>query len=164
MPFRSDTLRGSVLDRIRQTLRAVWRRMRGGELSPGRAAASVAVGLFIGVLPLFGLHGGLCALICLPLRLDLVVAYAASNISNPLMAPFILLAEVEIGSFLLTGSLLGLSVAALEERGVAQVATQLALGSVVFASLVAPLGAGITWWMVERVRRRRAVADSNVAP
>jgi uncharacterized protein (DUF2062 family) len=37
-------------------IRALWRRLRGGDQSPGRVALAVAVGLFIGSLPLYGLH------------------------------------------------------------------------------------------------------------
>ena len=49
-------------------------------------------------LPLYGLHFPLCLAVCLPLQLDVVVAYLAANISNPLVAPFLVTAEVEIGS------------------------------------------------------------------
>ncbi|MGH7328291.1 MAG: hypothetical protein ACREJX_08065, partial [Polyangiaceae bacterium] len=50
--------------------RAAWRRLRGGELTPARAAFSIGVGLAIGVTPLYGFHLPLVLAICLPLGLD----------------------------------------------------------------------------------------------
>jgi uncharacterized protein (DUF2062 family) len=66
-------------------------------------AVSVFVGTYIGCQPLYGLHLVLCLLLCLPLRLDAVVAYLAANISNPLLAPFLLFAEAEAGAWLVLG-------------------------------------------------------------
>src|SRR5689334_19523833 len=45
---------------LRTALRAGWQRLRGGELSPRRAAASVGVGIFVGCFPLYGLQTLLC--------------------------------------------------------------------------------------------------------
>ena len=80
----------------RQRLRDAWRRLRGGELTPGRAAASVAIGIAVGVTPLWGVHWALVLAICLPLRLDAGVAYLASNVSLPFFAPFITFAEIAV--------------------------------------------------------------------
>ena len=77
---------------------AIWDTLRGGELSPERLALSLWVGTFIGCQPIYGLHLVLCALVCLPLRLDVVLAYLAANISNPLLAPFLLFLEFEVGT------------------------------------------------------------------
>src|SRR6187431_3518064 len=88
---------------LRRNWTLIWRRLRGGRQSPARVALAVALGLFIGCLPVYGLHFLLCLLVCLPLGLDLVLAYLVANISNPLIAPFLITLEVEIGSLLSTG-------------------------------------------------------------
>ena len=74
----------------------LWRRLRGTRQSPARVAEAVALGLFIGCLPLYGLHFLLCLSICVPLGLDLLICYLVANISNPLVAPFLVVLEVEL--------------------------------------------------------------------
>ncbi|HWA76021.1 MAG TPA: DUF2062 domain-containing protein [Polyangiaceae bacterium] len=120
-------------------LGALWRALRG-QGSPSRLGLSVGVGLFIGCQPLYGLHLPLCLLVCLPFRLDAVVAYLAANISNPLVAPFLLFAEVELGSLLLHGKLVGFDLATARATGIAGFAEQAALGSVLLGAVLAVAG------------------------
>lgn len=101
------------------------------------------MGLFIGCLPLYGLHFPLCVLVCLPLRLDLLLAYLAANISNPFIAPFLTVAEVEVGSMLLTGKWVEFNLEAARRTGVAGFVAQAALGSVVVG-----LGLGLVGGLV----------------
>lgn len=89
-------------------VKAAYARLRGGELTPARAAASVFVGVLVGTTPLYGLHFLLVMGICVPLRLDTAVAYVASNVSLPIFAPFINIAEIELGAWLRTGALIHL--------------------------------------------------------
>jgi uncharacterized protein (DUF2062 family) len=157
---------------LREKLRLLWRRLRGGELSRGRASGSIAVGLFIGCLPLYGLHLPLCLAVCLPLRLDVVAAYVAANISNPLFAPFLVTAEVEVGSLILTGQALGFDVERARQNGVSGFMLQAAVGSLVVGSLLAACGAAVTWVVTARRAAnsakegaiRRAVARYRAAP
>ena len=88
---------------MKSFLLRVWRRLRGSPGRPARSALAVAVGLFIGVQPVYGLHLVLVLAICLPLELDAVLSYLVANISNPLVAPFLVFAEVEVGAYLTTG-------------------------------------------------------------
>ena len=78
-------------------------------MSAGRVAASVALGLFIGCLPIFGLHLPIVLLLCLRFRLDGALAYVAANVSNPFIAPFLFTSEVQLGALLLDGHLLDVS-------------------------------------------------------
>lgn len=120
--------------------RRLFNRLRGGRLEPWRAGFSVAVGLFVGVQPLYGLHLPLCLLICLPLRLDFLLAYAAANISNPLFAPIIVLSEIQLGSLVLDGKLLAIHVSQLKGRGAAHLAGQLGIGAVMLGVILSTLG------------------------
>ena len=149
----------------RESLRRLWRRLRGGEFSPTRLSLSVAVGLFVGAQPLYGLHLPLCALVCLPLRLDLVAAYLAAQISNPVLAPLLVVLEVNVGSLLLTGQHAPLDLARARETGVSGFAAQAAVGSVIVGALLAAVGAGLAFVVAHRVRRRdRAHPDDALAP
>ncbi len=138
----------------------MWKRLRGGELGPGRAAASVGVGLFVGCLPVYGLHLPLCLGVCVPLRLDGVVAYVAANISNPLVAPFLLTLEVETGALLLTGRPAPFDVARARAVGISGFAAHAVLGSLVVGTLLALLGAVVAWALAARGGR---AAEPEVA-
>lgn len=136
-------------------MRDAWKRLRGGELTPRRAAASVAIGLLIGATPLYGLHLVLVVGVCLPLRLDAPVAYLAANVSNPFIAPFINFAEIETGSFLRTGHAADISVEALRANGIGPYLRDVVLGTLAFAPGLAAVGGALTWAGVALVRRLR---------
>jgi len=87
----------------KEELRRVWCDLRGPAASPGRAAAAVALGMFIGCQPVFGVQTPLVLVLCLWLRLDALVAWIAANVSNPFFAPFLLTGEVWVGGSLLEG-------------------------------------------------------------
>lgn len=72
-------------------------------MSPARLGASVAMGLAIGCLPIFGLHLLLVIALALRFRLDGAIAYLAANISNPFVAPFLFTFEVQVGAVVLDG-------------------------------------------------------------
>ncbi len=134
----------------------VWQRLRGGTLSPGRAGLSIFVGLFIGCQPLYGLHLPLCLLVCLPFRLDFVLAYLVANISNPFVAPFLLMIELEIGSWLIDGVPLALDVTRASELGLGRLAWQTFLGAQVLGAALAGAGAALGFVAVRSWQGRRA--------
>lgn len=123
-----------------QRLTAGYRRLRGGQLSPGRFAASVALGLFIGCLPLYGAHFFLCAGLGMALRLDVLISYAAANISIPPMIPLLLFSSAQLGSLILRGEWLHLSFEEFRVQELAKIGVALGVGSVVLGGLVASMG------------------------
>ena len=137
--------------------RGLWRRLRGTRGSALRAASAVALGLFIGCQPLYGLHFVLVLAVCLPLRLDALLAYLAANISNPLVAPFLIFSEVEVGAYLSTGNFVAFDVAQARATGAAGFARQLLVGGVAVGALLALLGFGLAWLIASR-------RDSLTAP
>ena len=121
---------------------------------PWRAAASVAVGLAIGVTPLWGLHFWIVLGVCIPLRLDARVAYLAANISLPFIAPFLTLAEIQIGAFARSGHVLPMiDVGALKAHGARAFAQDLVLGIALFAPAVALAGGALTYALARKWRR-----------
>lgn len=133
----------------------LWRRLRGGGLTRARAAASVGVGLWVGCLPLYGLHFPLCLAITLPLSLDLVLAYLAANVSNPLFAPFLVYAEVQVGALLLDGHFAPFSLEHARAAGVTGFLTQALVGSLAVGTTLGLVGAAITLLVVRRERPPR---------
>ena len=138
---------------VRAKAKIAWERLRGGELTPWRAGASVAVGLAIGVTPLWGLHLLLVLAACLPLRLDAPVAYLAANISMPLIAPFLSAAEIEIGAFVLTGHGLPAHFADVRAQAAGLFAKELFAGTLVFSPSIALVGGALTFLGVRGARK-----------
>jgi uncharacterized protein (DUF2062 family)/SAM-dependent methyltransferase len=138
---------------LRRSIARIWRRLRGERRSPARVAAAVATGLFIGVLPLYGLHFLLCLLVCLPLELDFVATYLAANISNPFVAPFLITLEVEVGSLITTGQHAAFTLARAKQTGILGFAWQAGVGSVFVGLAFAAIG-GSTAYVVARGRKR----------
>jgi uncharacterized protein (DUF2062 family)/SAM-dependent methyltransferase len=103
---------------FREELRRAWRELRGVQPSPARTAVAVALGLFVGSIPAFGLHTPVVMTVCLLLQLDAVLAWVASNISNPFFAPFLITAEVQVGARILDGKFLYISPDLVREKGV----------------------------------------------
>ena len=135
---------------MKALLLGLWQRLRGTPGSPLRAAVAVAVGLFIGCQPLYGLHLPLVMLVCLPLKLDAVLAYLAANISNPLVAPFLIFSEVEVGAYLTTGQFVAFDVQQARAGGALAFARQLFVGGLVVGGAIASCGFGLAWFFASR--------------
>lgn len=88
-------------------LRAKVHEILSANLTPAGIGWAVGIGLFIGALPLYGVHIGVCLVTARLLRLNEAVMYAAANISNPLFAPFLIAAEIEIGEYMRYGKVGG---------------------------------------------------------
>ncbi|HEY4117538.1 MAG TPA: DUF2062 domain-containing protein [Byssovorax sp.] len=88
---------------VREELKRGLHELRGGSATPSRLALAVAVGLFVGSLPIFGCHLPILLGLCLYLQFDGAVAYLAANVSNPFVAPALLTLEVEVGAYVKTG-------------------------------------------------------------
>ena len=66
-------------------------------VEPGRLAAGVALGVFIGMTPFYGLQTILAIALAGLLRLNITAVVLATQISNPAFAPFIIAASVWLG-------------------------------------------------------------------
>ncbi len=138
----------------RRALARIWRRLRGTRQSPARVALAVALGLFIGCLPLYGLHFLLCALLCLPFGLDLLLCYLVANISNPFVAPFLVTLEVEVGSLVTTGQHAAFTLARAKQTGVLGFLWQAGVGSVFVGSGLGALGSAVAYAIASKRQQR----------
>jgi len=73
----------------------------GSDDSPEKKALSVALGLFIGLSPLWGFHTIIVIFLAIVLKLNKVIAFAFSNISLPPFIPFVFLASLTTGYWVL---------------------------------------------------------------
>lgn len=131
--------------RFRRTLAELHVRLRTEGESPPRQAAAIGVGLFIGCTPLYGFHFPLCVLAARVLRLSQLKTYLASNVSLPFIAPFLVIAELEVGRFLRGAPPLALHPSQLRTMPLGQFGADLALGSVVVGTVLGLLGALIAY-------------------
>ncbi|WP_109098351.1 DUF2062 domain-containing protein [Aquimarina sp. AU58] len=69
--------------------------------SPQKKALSVALGVFIGISPLWGFHTVLVLFFAVVLKLNKVISFAFSNVSLPPFIPFIIFMSLKVGSFVL---------------------------------------------------------------
>lgn len=150
---------------LREEVRRAWRELRGSELSAGRTAVAVAIGLFIGSQPIFGCHTPLVLLLCLWFRLDAAIAWVAANISNPLFAPALLTAEVQVGAYLRTGSWLRLHEKMSWAQALSEFPEYMFLGAPVVGIALAAVGGGLIFAMVALKRRRApSLQSSKIEP
>ena len=120
--------------------------------------------MFIGCLPVYGLHVWLCLALCVPLGLDAVAAFFASNISNPLVAPLLIVAEVEVGSYLLHRRGAPFDLAAARELGFAGFFSEALLGGVVVGALLAVLGGALAVLLATRGHRNSPSSYPRSSP
>ena len=71
------------------------------EDSPKKKSLSVALGIFIGIAPLWGLQTILVLFLAVILRLNKFIAFAFSNISIPPMIPIIIYLSLKTGAIIL---------------------------------------------------------------
>lgn len=122
--------------------------------SPARIAGSVALGLFMGIAPLWGFQIALTLVLAHLLNASKTVAVVASNISFPLMIPPILYGSLVMGRWSL-GREDPLAVPGLGDDPAAALAADLPaylLGSVLLGAVVAAVG-GVLAWLVVRMLR-----------
>lgn len=136
----------------RETLLIAWHRLRGGELTPARAAFSVGIGICVGCTPLFGFHFLIVAALCLPLRLDLPISYISTHISNPLFLLLIVTADIKVGAVML-----GRDIPNLTESHLSHLHHTLSIyfiealaGSGVVGAVLGIVGGALAWFAVSR--------------
>lgn len=77
-------------------------------LAPSEIAYAVALGNFVGILPLLGLHTVVALGMAYLLRLNILIVFLGTQISNPFTFPLILFISAQLGSLVLSGSVLSI--------------------------------------------------------
>jgi uncharacterized protein (DUF2062 family)/2-polyprenyl-3-methyl-5-hydroxy-6-metoxy-1,4-benzoquinol methylase len=151
--------------RRRPWLRRLYLTLRTEHTTPEKVAAAVALGVFVGVSPLWGLHFAICVLLATAFRLNRVLVYASANIGNPLTAAPILFAELQVGHRVLQGEWLAVALRDIRAIGFQGLVASLAVGSVAVGLALGGI-VGVGAWLVTRWSRHhdayRDVADAIV--
>lgn len=126
---------------------------------PRRAAAAVFLGIFIGIVPIYGFQTLAAIGVALLFRLNKPLTVAATFINNPLLLPVTIFSSVEMGCFLRTGSFQPLSLSALAAMRTHINKEQFftwVIGSVALGILIGAVGAAITGIVAYVYRRSSA--------
>ena len=110
--------------------------------------AAVALGVFVGCIPIFGLHFVVCWLLGLLLGLNRLKMYLAANISNPLVAPWLIFIEIQVGAWLRRGSFHPLTRESIAATGLQTFGLDAAVGSVAVGAVLAILAGAATYGLV----------------
>lgn len=128
-------------------------------LDPASAAAAVFWGVFIGIVPIYGLQTLAAIGVALLLRLNKPLTLAATFVNNPLLLPPTVAASVELGSFVCHGSfrpwhLTALSGGQLKEQLFSWVVGSLLLG-LLAGGAAAIVTAAVVYWTAPSQRGLR---------
>ena len=129
-----------------KALRRTFYSLRTEGQGRGREACAIGVGIFIGCLPFYGFHLLLCWLVGRLLRLNRMKMYLAANVSNPIVAPLILFAELQTGAWIRTGSFLALSLETVRATTPSQFGVDLLVGSAVVGGVLGVVGGVATYF------------------
>jgi uncharacterized protein (DUF2062 family) len=132
-------------------------------LDPSHAAAAVFVGIFLGIVPIYGLQTLAAIAIALLFRLNKPLTVACTLISNPLFLPLIIFSSVELGCLLRHGSFQPLTLSALMAmRGHIDKEQFFVflIGSIALGILLGGLGAMVAAFVVRRYRKPSANSES----
>ncbi len=113
-------------------------------LDPGRAAAAVFLGIFIGIVPIYGFQTLAAVGVALLFKLNKPLTVAGTFINNPLLQPLIVLSSVELGYFFRSGSFRPLNLSAMTGAHMKEEVLAWVIGSVPLGILVGAVGASIT--------------------
>ena len=143
-----------MMQKIKTYIRHFTAALLTERLEPGRAAAAVFLGIFIGIVPIYGFQ--LLAAIALAIffKLNKPLVVAATFINNPFLQPLIVVSSVETGFFLRHGYFHPFKLSALTGAHVKDDLLSWFLGSLVIGVLAASVGAAITaavvYWKAPR--------------
>jgi uncharacterized protein (DUF2062 family)/energy-converting hydrogenase Eha subunit C len=127
--------------------------------------AAVFIGVFVGVVPIYGLQSLIAIGLAAILRLNKPLTFGATFVNNPLLQPFLVITSIELGHYLLYGHLFTPPATGITALMIKDQLSAWFVGSVVLGALLGGTAASVVFLIVslrseERVRRRRAQRDS----
>jgi glycosyltransferase involved in cell wall biosynthesis len=119
-----------------------------------RLAAAVGLGLFFGILPIYGFQIMVGAAVAHQLRLNKATLLLASHISIPPVVPFILYGSMVLGHWLFTGRTLDISLHQITKGLTLEHFVEWIVGSVALGVIVGLAGTVTTYFVARLVRRK----------
>ena len=129
--------------------------------SPQKKALAIALGVFIGIAPLWGFHTLLVLFIAQITKLNKALAFLASNVSLPPFIPFIIYLSYQVGGFILGNELdTGLEIFEVDNAlDMVNGMKQYVIGAFVFAT-ASSLLVGIVFYFIFSMRQNKRSGKS----
>ncbi|MBZ0273124.1 DUF2062 domain-containing protein [bacterium] len=147
---------------FRRAARRLFERLVGLEETPAELATACAVGVFVGMFPLVGVHTIICFAVVFFSRLNLPAMFIGTWIHNPFNTPLILIAEYEVGRVLLRWERVDFGEFQFNFRAIGQLGREilapLLAGWIVLGIALALLTQPLLRRVIERARRKSAPA------
>lgn len=155
MPTDMRWPRPTIRWRMHPTLSELALRLRTEADTPLRQGFSVAVGAVIACFPLYGLHLPLAVVASRLLRLNTVKTYLVTQLNNPVVAPFVVYADLQVGSLIRRGHPYHHTIDTLRELEVAFFATDIFLGAAAVGLVAGAVMGIIAYTIVKQEHNRK---------
>ncbi len=146
---------------LRRKVRRWWRTLKHEKSSPEQLGAAVALGVFVGCSPFYGIQILLCFLLAALLRLNKIAVLLGVQITAPPTMPFFMFGSLQLGAWMVSGRWVPLSFDALRTTPlvslVGRFAIFFAVGAFAIGALLAPIFGWLTVLLVRRYRRRKVL-------
>jgi uncharacterized protein (DUF2062 family) len=126
-------------------------------LSTNEIAFGIALGNFVGFIPVIGTHTIVAIGLAYILRLNTLVVLLGTQISNPISYPFQLFATAEVGSLILHGKFLDIKFSKDIGYYLDHYVWPIFLGSLVLGIIVS----GLSYFLVRGFLRRRKASGAK---
>ena len=122
--------------------------------SPAKKSLSIALGVFIGIAPVWGLQTVAVLFLAYLFRLNKLIAFAFSNVSLPPMIPVIIFASLKIGALFVPNAIAVREDATFMEA-VGQNLVQYITGSIILATVMAFLFGIVGYIILVAIERKK---------
>jgi uncharacterized protein (TIGR03546 family) len=144
-------------------IKALFKKLLRLNNTPEEIALGVAVGIFIGVTPLYGFHTTIVVLLSMLIpRTNKIAILASSNISIPPTAPFISWAGYEIGRLILGSNYPAISWSMLKKftyQSIADILYPLFLGSFVLGLIASVISYFLILLIIRKTRWTKGISN-----
>lgn len=96
--------------RLWEKIKALWKLARSERASPREIGWAVAIGAFAGCTPALGFHGVVGLALATLCRKNRLFAWLGTRISNMMILPFIVIAEIEVAHRVRTGEWIAIAI------------------------------------------------------
>ncbi|MGB5556169.1 MAG: DUF2062 domain-containing protein [Flavobacteriaceae bacterium] len=132
----------------------------GSNDSPKKKSLSIALGLFVGLSPFWGLHTVLVFSLAALFKLNKAITFAFSNISLPPFIPFILFFSLQLGVWM-TGEKMHISLDELNVDLALKSLKTYFIGSLVLAVIGSILGGCIGYFTLNHLAKRKIAVENG---
>jgi uncharacterized protein (DUF2062 family)/trans-aconitate methyltransferase len=129
-------------------LKSILRNLLAEHLDPPHVFAAVFVGVFIGVVPIYGLQSLTAIGIAVLFRLNKPLTYAGTFINNPFFQPLLILGSIELGHYARQGAFLQMASFHMRDISLGNQFMDWAIGSLLLGSILATVCASIAAFFV----------------